>query len=260
MKKIAIILLLTLSFNTVFADEIFITKRSDGHKTIFDGKWTFLHEWKTTTQNKIIFEQDKHFILKTGHDYENIYVLIDFVSDRKIDTNIDRAIVCFDGENEKNKIPDSNDFCFWVASGSKHPISISGNSNFSSVGNWKNIPNHPSFLAAAGESDENDRYSSIPHSTYEFRIPIEQIGKNDVYGFYVTVYDGFSQKWYSWPTDTNSVKYPFIATPDNWGDLISPDKSIPEFGYPILLTIPILLMIIFLARKNFLVYNGKNFL
>ena len=37
-----------------FADEIFITKRDDGYKTIFDGKWTFLQEWKTTTQDKIV--------------------------------------------------------------------------------------------------------------------------------------------------------------------------------------------------------------
>ena len=233
-----------------FADEIFITKRTDGDKTIFDGKWTFLQEWKRTSENKINFEDGKHFVLKTGHDYENIYVMINFVSDRKIDTNIDRAIICFDGENEKNKIADSNDFCFWITSGSEHPKIISGGSSFSSIGNWKNISNDYSVIAAAGASDENDRYSKIPHSTYEFKIPIEQIGKNDVYGFYVTVYDGFSQKWYNWPTDANSTKYPFIASPETWGELISPDKSIPEFGYPLLLVIPALLTIIFLTKKT----------
>ncbi|AFS81816.1 hypothetical protein NKOR_09855 [Candidatus Nitrosopumilus koreensis AR1] len=243
-----------------FADEIFITKRTDGDKTIFDGKWTFLQEWKTTSEDKINFDQGKYFVMKTGHDYENIYVLIDFVSDKKNDTNIDKAIICFDTKNEKNKIPDSNDFCFWIASGSKHPTTISGNSDFSSVGNWKNIPNHHLLIAVAGVSDQNDRYSTIPHMTYEFKIPIEQIGKNDVYGFYITVYDGSEQKWFSWPVNANSIKYPFIASPSLWGDLISPDKSIPEFGYPILLTIPVFLMIIYLSKKNFSIYKARDFL
>lgn len=251
MKPIAIILLIALSFNVAFADEIFITKRMDGDKTIFDGKWTFLQEWKSTSQDKINFEQGEHFVIKTGHDYENIYILIDFVSDTKNDVNGDRAIVCFDGNNEKSKIPDSNDFCFWITSGSKHPITISGDSNFSSVGNWKNIPNHSALIAAAGISDENDRYSQIPHLTYEFKIPIDQIGRNDVYGFYVAVYDYSSQKWYNWPTDANFTKYPFIASPDTWGELISPDKSIPEFSYPLLLTIPVFFTIIYLTKKNF---------
>jgi len=249
LKKIAIILLLALSFNLAFADEIFITKRSDGDKTIFDGKWTFLHEWKSTTEDKINFDDGTKFVIKTGHDYENIYVMINFISDTKNDVNLDKGIICFDKENEKNKSPDENDYCFWITSGSKKPISIKGDSNFSSVGNWKNISNNPSLIAIGGISDQNDRYTKIPHLTYEFKIPIEQIGKTDVYGFYVAVYDGSTDNWYSWPKDTTVLNYPFIPSPDQWGDLISPDKSIPEFEIPLIILVSILIPI-FLVKFN----------
>ncbi len=236
--------MIALNVNFVFADEIFIT-RTNAEDTIFDGKWSFLQEWKSTSEDKISFSNSERFVIKTGHDYENIYVLVDFISDTKNDVNSDRGVICFDTGNEKNKIPDKNDYCFWIVSGSKTIVALNGNSMFSSLGNWKNISPNVDVLAAAGISDQHDRYSNIPHMTYEFKIPIQLIGKTNVYGFYVATYDGSTEKWFTWPKDSASNNYPFISSPANWGELVSPDKSIPEFSFTwfglAILFIPLLL-------------------
>ena len=43
-----------------------------------------------------------------------------------------------------------------------------------------------------------------------------------------------------------------ISIPDKWGKLISPYKSIPEFEFPLLLSIPAFLMVIYFSKKKFL--------
>ena len=88
------------------------------------------------------------------------------------------------------------------------------------------VKNHPDFVAHGGMSGKNDPYVWAPHATYEFRIPIEQIGFQDEYGFFVQVFDGNDVKTY--PKEF-SGKYPQkIPSPTKWGKIISPDRSITE--------------------------------
>ena len=49
---------------------------------------------------------------------------------------------------------------------------------------------YPDFIAIGGPSGENDQYVKIPYAAYEFKIPIEQIGFEDEYGFFMQVFDG----------------------------------------------------------------------
>lgn len=250
MIKTVIIFLICFSFfsNIVFADQIFITYRDDGNKTIWDGKWSFEQEWKRTSEDIIKYDDGRKIAIKTGHDYENVYVMVNFISDRTIMKNADRAIVCFDTNNEKNKTPDQNDYCFLIALGRSNPITLTGGHYSAQSGHWKTIANHDKLIAIANMSDENDRYIHDPHATYEFRIPVEVIGSSNIYGFYINVFDANSQKFYSWPENSLSEDYPFIASPNQWGDLISPDKSIPEFELPLFVILTSMITITLISR------------
>ena len=76
---------------------------------IFDGKWTFLEEWKHSSYDEIRTESEI-IPLRTAHQGDFIYILIDVVPDTTIDNNEDSTLVCFDAKNEKNTNPDENDF------------------------------------------------------------------------------------------------------------------------------------------------------
>ncbi len=80
---------------------------------IFDGKWTFAQEWKHSSYDEIITESDI-IPLRTAHQDDFIYIMINVVPDNTLDNNEDLALVCFDAKNEKNINPDENDFCFMI--------------------------------------------------------------------------------------------------------------------------------------------------
>lgn len=64
------------------------------------------------------------------------------------------------------------------------------------------------------------------------------------------MYDTHSNKFYSWPPDVNS-KNPFqIPSPSVWGDLISPDHSLPEFPLPAIILASAFTTIFFFSRKR----------
>jgi hypothetical protein len=81
--------------------------------------------------------------------------------------------------------------------------------------------------AKRDSSDENDRYSSVPHTTYEFRIPTDFIGRSSIYGFNFAVYDDNMKKFYTYPDKITTSDG--FSNPSEWGEIYSPDKSLPEF-------------------------------
>ncbi len=245
---VGFILCIVITPNIAFAEQILTTLRDDADNTIFDGKWTFLQEWKSTSEDIVEYDDGTKFVIKTGHDYENLYVLIDFITDTSFDKSADRGIVCFDTKMNRGSIPDKDDYCFSVVLGSQRAITLQGGHFLAQKGYWIRTENHPNLIAVGNISDKNDRYTSIPHSTYEFKIPLEAIGRSDMYGFYVGVYDVKSHKEYSWPKYIANERYPYVSAPDKWGELISPDKSIPEFNLPILLVTLAFLPMILLTR------------
>ena len=92
-------------------------------------------------------------------------------------------------------------------------------------GHFQKIPNPEDYIAIGNVSDENDRYSKIPHVSYEFRIPIDVLGRSDNYGFYMAVFEANSNVIYSWPTEVQQNRIFTIPSPSVWGEIISPDKS-----------------------------------
>jgi len=213
----------TLLSNTAFADDpIKVTLSHTFNDVIFDGEWSFKQEWKTSTLNELRFDGDD-LILRTAHQDNYMYVLINVLGDVTYHHMADRAVVCFDGKETSN-MADESDWCYMASRGSKNGHTLNGGSPIHRTSHFNIQKNHPDFIAIGGTSGENDRYQRIPHAAYEFKIPIEQIGFEDEYGFFMQVFDGDNVMTY--PKE-HSGKYPQkIPSPKQWGLIISPDHSI----------------------------------
>ena len=215
-----------LLIDTAYADEpIKVTISSTLHDVQFDGEWTFRSEWKESSYDNFRFDNDEQIVLRTAHQDGFFYVMVNYLTDFTYHHIADRAIVCFDGY-DTSTIADESDWCYAVSSESGNGHTLQGGSPISQTSHFNLVKNHPDFVAHGGMSGENDPYVTAPHATYEFRIPIEQIGFQDEYGFFVQVFDGNDVKTY--PKEF-SGKYPQkIPSPTKWGKIFSPDRSISE--------------------------------
>ena len=234
--------------NTVYGIEsILISISNSMDKIIFDGKWTNELEWKESSWDPISSSYGT-LHLRTAHQGDFIYILLDTVDDQTIDHISDRAVVCIDGKNDKTIIPNSDDYCFFVALDGKQGFVYQGGSSLSLNGNFKKISNTEGFIGVGSKSDQNDKYSKIPHTSYEFKIPLNLFDRSNIYGFYVLVFDASTNQYYSWPTGIIPNGAFDIPSPSKWGELVSPDKSIPEFNLPLLAFIPALFLVIYFTR------------
>ena len=244
---VSIIILMIIIPTNVFAEnQIFITQTNEADNIIFDGKWSFEREWKQSGLQEIKVNEGTSYV-RISHQGEFVYVFIDVLSDTKTEKMVDKSIVCFDSKNNKSEIADSDDYCFIAVMGKQIGMTIQGGSNIPTNNYFKNIKNHQDMIAIGGTSDENDRYTKQPHASYEFKIPIELIGRSDNYGFYASVYDHNLKSIYSWPTVDSKIQE--IPSPSSWGDLISPDKSIPEIPLPLMILSILFIAIIGITRK-----------
>jgi len=248
--KVLIISLAIFTPNLVYAQQILTTYRDDGNATIWDGKWTFTQEWKRTSEDIIRFSDGNELSVKTGHDRNNLYVLLDFISQYKFRKFSDYGIVCITVNSTKQIYPQAGDYCFLVTLGSHNPVTLQGGDYLGQTNHFAKIKNELNLIAVGGISDDHDRYSAIPHSSYEFKIPINVVGRSDTYGFYVATYDSNNNKVYSWPQNITNTAFPTIPPPSKWGHLISPDKSLPEFPWPVFAITSSFLLALYLSRKQ----------
>ena len=245
MRKIYFILIIFL-FTSFFSNQIYgidkmnneknilITKSNSMKDVNFDGKWTFYKEWKQTSWNPIKSDENIVFHLRTAHQGNFIYVLIDNISDTNKNIGSDRAIVCIDSKNNKSEFFDNDDYCFIVQLEERSFIDmlfnkedsfvIHGDSQVKSFEELEKIK-VKGFVGIGTMSDKEDKYSAVPHASYEFKIPIELVRRSNNYGFYVNVFDGNSDVVYSWPENIKLKSFD-IPSPLLWGNLISPDKSL----------------------------------
>ncbi len=234
--------------NTVNGIEsILISISRSMNKVIFDGKWTNELEWKESSWDSIP-SQYGTLHLRTAHQGDFIYILLDAVDDQTIDHISDRAVICIDGKNNKSIMGELDDYCFFVALDGKQGFVYQGGSSLSINGYFKKISNTEGFIGVGSKSDQNDKYSKIPHTIYEFKIPINLFDRSNIYCIYVQVFDASTNQYYSWPTGIIPNGAFDIPSPSKWGELVSPDKSIPEFNLPVLVLIPTLFLVIYLTR------------
>ncbi len=244
-------LIILVSFPNAFAisEPILITISPNMEYVIFDGKWTNFSEWKQSSHNPYSFNAGEMVIhLRTAHFGDYIYVFVDPVNDLTLDEKMDKATVCLDGKNNKSELHDVDDFCFSVLLGNDQGFIFQGNSLDESI-SMNKISNPDDFIAISTVSDENDRYTKTPHPSYEFKIPIQLLERSDNYGFYLSVYDASLDKFYSWPENSTRDNSSDIPSPSKWGDIISPDKSLPELSLPILVFTILIFTIILVQSK-----------
>ncbi len=233
-KLFAVIsVLILLSIPSASATEpVMITISSTMDKINFDGKWTFYTEWKQSSLNTISYADGTQIQLRTAHQDNFIYVLIDETSKTKFNKYGDMAVICFDKNDTRSVTADENDYCFGVPFEGKHPFTLRGGSPLAETSHYIKIQNPDGLIGVSGVSDQNDRYTTTPHASYEFRIPTDLVGRSDIYGFYLGVYDQRTNHVYSWPQDASASSLFDIPPPKNWGEIISPDKTLPEFPLP----------------------------
>ena len=250
-----ILFLFSLSFLVLFpaefsfggSDPILITRSSSMSQVIFDGKWTHSSEWKQSSHDMYSFDDGNSIVhLRTAHFENYIYIFIDPIHDLTLDKDSDGATVCFDAKNNKTDFFDDNDFCF-SSSLSQNTGKIFQGTFENGQTTMKQILNPDDFVAISSPSDENDRYSDLIHPSYEFRIPIELLERSDNYGFYFSVYDAGTDKFFTWPEKSQQNALYDFPTPSNWGDLVSPDKSLPELPLPVMI-LALLVLTITLAQ------------
>ncbi len=243
-------------FDYAFAeDPILISISSDLDEIIFDGKWTDSYEWKQSSYNWLKFDDGTEIHLRTAHQENFIYIQINAASDMSINKGSDSAIVCFDTKNDKTSIPQSDDYCFSTTLDGKTSFTYQGNNIPAVNGYFTKITNDENFIAVGSSSNNYDRYNKVPHASYEFKIPLDVLGRSNNYGFYLSVFDADKQTHYSWPYDIKKQSLISITSPSLWGDLVSPDKSIPEFNFSFLLffIIPIFVIFTFLIKSKFII-------
>jgi hypothetical protein len=264
MKSIFAILIIPFFVLPIHAQEAFlsdeqtllITESPDIHNVEFDGKWSFVTEWKKSSWEQVKSDDGFTYHLRYAHQGDYIYFLIDVQSDTQADFDNDKAVICIDSDNNKTKLIDENDYCFVTKLSStdffgklfnqKHGLILNGYEKefFEEL---KKIE-HSEFVGIGTISDDQDRYTKTPHSSYEFKIPTDLVGRSDNYGIFVSVYDYESNSVYSWPIGIQS-DVEKIPSPSTWGNLVSPDKSLPEFDIPLLIIISSLLGVTLFSRK-----------
>lgn len=254
-------LLLVTLFNSQQAlatNQILITKSFTMDKIIFDGKWSFYTEWKQSSLNTLSYGDGTVLQLRTAHQGDFLYVFVDDVYATNWNKGSDKAVVCIDGNDDRNLAADTSDYCFVSVLEGKQSFVLQGGSPIGFTNNFEKIPIPDGFIGIGSVSDKNDRYTSVSHPSYEFRIPIELFGRSGVYGFYVGVYHSQSNKIYSWPQELNLNTSLQIPSPDKWGELISPDKSLPEFQWAFIPLVVAVIFSIYLARtKMSLLYSHR---
>ncbi len=242
-----LVILILLSLPAASAYEpIMITVSPSMDKINFDGKWTFLWEWKQTSLNTISYDDGTQIQLRTAHQGNFIYVLVDETSKTEFSKFGDMTIICFDKNDTKSDAANENDYCFGVPFDGKRPFTLKGGSSLAVTSHYMKIENPDGLIGISSVSDENDRYTPVPHASYEFRIPTDVVGRSDIYGFYLGVYDQKNNHVYSWPQEVSVNSLFDIPSPKHWGEIISPDKSLPEFPWPelalLLSIIPLILV------------------
>ncbi|MEC4848958.1 MAG: hypothetical protein RI100_07210 [Nitrosarchaeum sp.] len=277
MKKfyfVLIFIFLLLSPNQIYGiseinneKNILITKSNSMKEINFDGKWTFQSEWKQTSWNPITSGENTVFHLRTAHQEDFIYILIDVISDTNADVGSDKATVCIDSKNNKSEFFD-DDYCFIVHLEERNFIDtllnkqnnfvIQGDTQSKKIEELEKIK-VKDFVGVGTMSDKEDKYSGISHASYEFKIPIELIGRSDIYGFYVNVFDANSNVVYSWPEDIKLENFD-IPSSSLWGNLISPDKSLLENSVNESIDSFIILLVIVISASIFFIIFKKRLL
>ena len=98
-KILLLSLLILLSTNPAFGQELPIVFTTNLDDVVFDGIWSYETEWKPGSVTKVKTE-NSNFVIKYAHDYENLLIFISVLSDSTPSKISDKAIICIDSKND----------------------------------------------------------------------------------------------------------------------------------------------------------------
>ena len=180
------------------------------------------------------------------------------INDNSINSK-DKSVLCFESQiNNSTTISNQNIYCF-EKTFDENVVALIKDSKMVDE-QFKKIETPKNILAVSGISDQFDRYSKDPHISHEFQIPIDVIGRSDVYSFYAATYDEETNQIMTWPTNSIDSES-FISNTESWGKMISPDKSIPEFSSPLIVFVVlagIVLIVQFKTKLNNSLFKSIN--
>lgn len=179
-----------------------------------DGVWTRNDEWNTASERIIDYTNGAQVVIRTAHDRTNIYILVEHVTDITLGGGDFR--VCLDTENDGG-MPKLDDYCL-LLSRKDYALGRGDGDSFK----YHEAPE--GFTAAEGVSGElSPYYDGNEHISAEFQFPLDFIGRNSEYGFFVFIPDANAGKYYTFPAGLDS--YP---DPARWALLQSPDVTEPQ--------------------------------
>ena len=237
------IFLTPMILNEAFGQELLITISDAMEDVTFDGKWTIHTEWKRSSLNSMIFD-NMPLHLRYAHQGNFIYFLIDFEGDTNLENGKDKAMICL---NPKENFNPDEQFCFVAILNDDNSKVIMRTTNSE---DFREIERPEGFIAISSASDEHDRYSRVPHSTYEFKIPTELVGRSSEYGFYFAVHEANASKTFTYPSQVESITFDEIPDTSSWAKIVSPDKSLPEFHWIIVVVVSSFTFAIYLSRTR----------
>ncbi len=196
-----------------------------------DGAWTSNAEWSGASETVVNYTDGSRLVIRGIHDASFVYVMLEMPDDYVVDGH---GAICFDTQADGGPSLGMDDYCFVVGSSFRE---YHGDGRTTLM---QQAPLDQFVVGQRGLSDSiSPLYSSKPHMTYEFKIPLDYLGSDKTqYGFYVS-FDTRGQTnnytyYYSWP-DYKSAEYLRVASPRSWGIAsLSSDASVPEFPLPLI--------------------------
>jgi hypothetical protein len=197
-----------------------------GSEPDIDGIWTSGSEWATAGQTMVNYTDNTRLVIWGVHDSDFIYVMLEMPDDHVMDGH---GGICFDTLSDGGPYMNRDDYCYVMGSTLRE---YRGDGRTTLM---QQAPLDQFVTAQRGLSDSKSPvYASSPHVSYEFKIPLDDLGSdNTQFGFYVS-FDTRGQTnnynfYYSWP-DYNTAEYLRVASPRSWGTVsLSPDIEVPEF-------------------------------
>jgi hypothetical protein len=203
---------------------------------MIDGTRDYSNEWQRPGFTRSPEGTNQNLVIRSEHDREFMYFLLEDRSDKTNDGADDRGIICLDNPPRETPSPGDEDICIFVTK--TGVITAVKGSDDGSANNFVEVPTE--LKARGGMTDG--------FTTYEFKIPIDFVGRYSEYGFLTASVDISSQTMTMFPDRGYSDNIP----PQNlWATMQSLDKTIPEFPYPILVgSIGLTLVITYVRRSR----------
>ena len=197
-----------------------ITGYSLLNSVTLDGKWTSTEEWADTSDVALApWSGSGTAYLRIKHDNSNLYVLLDFVSDRALSwedkplKHGDSAMISFG----QDQIATYSFQTTWIAS---------DQFRFAAWNGSKALETDLNSSGSTSQDSSQDPYNQDPHLIYEFKVP-KHLMTNPT-SFTASLFDNDDEVFMFWPARNNT------STEEQWGNLTLVDAPIPEFPTKVL--------------------------